>query len=200
MPEIDQAELQDRKKSLPAKARNPEDMTGRELVAAVKAARGSMPLAASKLDVSIVKLDRALLLSREAKSIVSFIKRKKNKGGWQHEWYDVSLEQVEEDVRRKAALYRSEALDVLLQIAMQPLSENIYANQVKMQAAMKLVDLPGVKVDPKTGDEIAVTLKLLNDDFQKNQPRLRLIRETVREAVFDLGSVVEPEAVVRLPD
>jgi hypothetical protein len=175
-----------------------DEMTGEQLLEAVRNAKGNVSVAAAMLNVSVERLDRALFLTAETKRIAREMRR------WQRKTRPAfalgTIEQVEADIQRKAILYKHEAMDVLIEIARQPLNENAYHNQIKLQAAMKLVDLPGLKLDSRASEEVAATLKLLDEEFRKNAPRLRVIRETVREMTFEpeRGSTVEGRATARL--
>jgi hypothetical protein len=197
MPKINGSELQDGQELIPAaEARIAEDLSADEVYAAVREARGDIENAARALSTTVGQLDRALSMSRRANEMARLIGKFTMRGKKISDRY---LKQIENRIERKAVFYRSEAMDVLMQIASMPLTDNAYHNQIKMQAAMKLVDIPRVQTaaDAKQSDDIAITLRLLNEEFQKNAPRLRVIRETVREMAFEDGATADGSVALR---
>lgn len=180
VPSVYRPELQDGEKPQ-EKALGKADLA-RAVGKALRDSRGDIVLASRQMNMSVAKFAEAIKMSRQFRKLARELKRHQENAHGQHVLRG-TIEQIEEDVRRKAILYKHEAMDVLLEIASQPLTENGYNNQIKLHAAMKLVDLPGVKIETHLSDHLAETLKILNDDFNRNAPRLRVIRETVRETV-----------------
>src|SRR5208282_602392 len=134
MPEVNGAESKNRQ-VVAKKAWQPEGIGSIEILNALREAKGNVPLAASMLDISVAKFDRALYLAKETKKIAREIRRWRRQANNMH-FLVGSMEQIEEDIQRKAILYKHEAMDVLMAIAMQPLNENNpYHNQIKLQAA-----------------------------------------------------------------
>jgi hypothetical protein len=145
---------------------------------AIKQTNGNLVAAADKLGVAVSRLDRVIRL---APQIYRFAGELKNIKGYA-EYSRVSIERIEEDIARRAILYRSEALDSIRDIATMPLSDNSAQNQVKLLAAVRLYNETN---DPQMGTEIDQTLRALNADYQRTAPRIKKIRETVREISYE---------------
>lgn len=135
---------------------------------------GDIPLTASRLNVSISSLDRTIRLSKEVHRFVMQMKRTRVDRSWD----GLSLKDIEEDVLRKAALYRSEAQDEIYRLATMPISDNSAQLQVKLSAAVFLFGKTG---ESTMGSEIDGVLQRLDQMYKENAPRIRSVRERVIE-------------------
>jgi len=96
------------------------------------------------------------------------------------------LAQVEEDIKVKALLYRSDALTALHSLATMEVNANTNSAlaQVKLLAAQRLYQETS---DAGAGPgEIESTLRILNERFQEAAPRIKAIRERIVE--FENGA------------
>jgi hypothetical protein len=86
--------------------------------------------------------------------------------------------QLEEAIKHRMARFQTDALDALHDLATMPVSENSAQNQVKLLAAKLLA---GTLLSPEASGDEDETNKLLlrriNEEFERNAPRLRMIRE-----------------------
>lgn len=155
---------------------------------ALKESSGNLVLAAVRLETTVAKLDREIRLSQQ---LCRFVHELKNTAGPYIEYRKMSLSEVEEDIRVRSILYRSQALDALNDLAMMPIGENSALAQVKLLAAQRLYAETG---DSKFGNEIDQTLRRLNEDYHLAAPRIKSIRE--RTVTFESGNrtrVIEAE-------
>jgi hypothetical protein len=81
----------------------------------------------------------------------------------------------ERTVLQRMKLYRRDALDVLHDLAMMPRSDNSANNHLKYLAACKLVG--NLEAPEATNNALPDFLKKLNDDYRKNAPRIKEVRE-----------------------
>ena len=77
-------------------------------------------------------------------------------------------------VERRVALYRVVGLDSLHELATMPIDANSAQNQVRLAAAARLA---GPTEGGLAGGDMAETLRHLNEQYQKESPRLRVVRE-----------------------
>lgn len=162
---------------------------------ALKESGGSLVLAASRLGVSVSKLDNAIQMSRPGKwpAFVRALQRVK----LTEEYRKMSLAQIAEDIERRVMLYRSEALDAIRDLATMPLSDNSAQNQVKLAAAIRLYGETREKV---ANDAISEVLRSINEDFRESAPRLRTIRREIQEMTFEGGEKLAIEGTVTAAD
>lgn len=154
---------------------------------AIEESDGDLVLASSKLGVAVSRLDRVIRL---APKLLKFAGELKRVDGYKA-YARTSIERVEEDITRRSVLYRSEALDAIRAIAMMPISENSAQNQVKLAAAVRLY---GETREAAAGDEIQHVLRVINEDYRTSAPRLKSVRETIREVTFEDRPAIEGTA------
>lgn len=171
-----------------------EDLKISELIPAtireeIRHARGNLVLASSRLGVSVSRLDRVLQLAPKILMFAGELQRVSKEKEEKNKLYlKAHVEQVEEELARRAILYRSEALDAIRDLATMPLSDNSAQNQVKLAAAIRLY---GETKEKAIGEEIQATLlQALNKDFHEKAPRLRSIRQTT--VTFEDGAPQQP--------
>ena len=138
--------------------------------AALIEARGDIFVASQMLGVTALRLDRAVRVSPMLQAIECSILERKTEDGFDK----LTSEQLERDVQHRIRLYRVAGLDALHDIAVMPISENSAQNQVKLAAAARLA---GSTEGLGTGGEIGETLRALNEAYQQNAPRIRVVRE-----------------------
>lgn len=135
-------------------------------------ARGDIFVAAQLLSVTAIRVKRAIDVSPLLQ--ISLEQLAKLRASPEAE--KLSTERIEEAVRSRLALYRVAGLDALHDLATMPIDENSAQNQVKLAAAARLA---GSSDAGPGGGDIADTLRALNDQYQKDAPRIRLVRETL---------------------
>ncbi len=86
-----------------------------------------------------------------------------------------SDEQIQKAIAERLAIYRVAGLDALHDLATMPLDANSAQNQVKLAAAARLAGT----VEAAGGSGLEEILRELNSQYQKEAPRLRVIRERV---------------------
>lgn len=155
-------------KRLPAKIRE-----------ALHTCNWDLPLAARTLEMSLTQLDDALRQSKIIPKALSQWKRDLQRlPRLSQEYRRISLERIEEDLLRRHALYRSDAVDAIHALAMMPITDASGLMQVKLAAAVTLYKETG---DRTVGSEIDATLRALNDAYHQNAPRIKSIRERTIE-------------------
>lgn len=89
-------------------------------------------------------------------------------------------------VAQRREIYGISGMDAIYDIAMIPNSDNSMLMQVKLLAAKALVALRG---DDGSGKATPLDdmLAAMNDEFHKNAPKIRAVRETTREIVLESG-------------
>jgi hypothetical protein len=101
--------------------------------------------------------------------------------------------QLEEAIKHRMIRYQSDALDALHDLAMMPISENSAQNQVKLLAAKLLAEPLLAPENTGSKEEMNKVLRELNEEFQRNTPRLKLIRERIVEFQQEPPASVEAE-------
>lgn len=79
-----------------------------------------------------------------------------------------------DDLKKRAEHYRSDALDQLHEIAMQPIGEDSKALHVKFLAAQKLVDL---SIAGESAPTTGIDLTALREAYNAQSLRIRQVRE-----------------------
>lgn len=131
-------------------------------------ARGDIFVASQMLGITAIRLDRAIAVSDLLQETLAAVRDGKNSS--------LTLEQISAAVDKRTALYRVSGLDALHDLATMPIDENSAQNQVKLAAAARLA---GTTEGSGGGGDLAETLRLLNEQYQKESPRLRVVRERV---------------------
>ena len=129
-------------------------------------ARGDIFIASQLLRVTAIRLDRAIQVSAALQACYETVKEQ-GKG--------VPVEVIHAAVERRLSLYRVAGLDALHDLASMPIDANSAQNQVKLAAAARLAGT----VESAGGSGIEETLRELNAQYQKEAPRLRVVRERV---------------------
>lgn len=165
--------------SLPASQPSYLQLTEDGIKQALIEARGDVFVASQLLRVTAIRIDRAITVSEVLQETLAGI-RKAGKG--------VPIEQIHEAVEKRLSLYRVAGLDALHDLATMPINENSAQNQVKLAAAARLAG----ETASAGGGDLADTLRQLNDAYQKEAPRLRIVRErttieTIPERVVGEG-------------
>jgi hypothetical protein len=142
------------------------NLTEENIKFALIEARGDLFIASQMLGVTALRLHRdvqlSLVLQATLDECSKFAKR------------DVSKDQLQRAVETRLAVYRVVGLDALHDLATMPIDSNSAQNQVKLAAASRLAGEVGTG---STGNEIAETLRALNDEYHKHAPRIRVTRE-----------------------
>jgi len=162
----------------------PVPLTEPAIEKALIEARGDLFLASQLLGhVTVTRLDRAIRLSGRLQTAFLAIEE----ACQDPEYARRTAEQVEQDVARRLALYRSDGLDALHEIATMPLSENSAQNQVKLAAAARLAG--GSESGPQDSG-IESTLAALNQAYHQAAPRIKSVRERI--ITFDTPEPLPP--------
>ena len=147
-------------------------------------AQGDLYVASDLLGgVTLVALDRAIRRSERLQHVFSGIKAVRALPNYDR----LSGEQVAEEVRRRLTIYRADALEALHQLATMPVSEDGFANQTKMAAAVRLMG-GGLEHSQDAGG-IDDTLRQLNEQYQRDAPKIRSIRERIVEFETDSPAI-----------
>lgn len=123
-------------------------------------------MASQLLQITAIRLNRAVQVSPALQACLETT-RELGKG--------VSKEAIAEAVENRMALYRVAGLDALHDLAVMPIDANSAQNQVKLAAAARLAGT----VEGGDGGGLEATLRELNQQYQAEAPRLRVIRERV---------------------
>lgn len=155
--------------------------------AALVEARGDLFVASQLLGITAVRLDRAIAVSSLLQATIAAIRNQKL--AQDHNLQsDIDFQQ---SIDRRLSLYRVVGLDALHDLATMPIDENSAQNQVKLAAAARLAG----PTDGHSGSgEIESTLRELNEAYQKEAPRLRVIREKTTIETLPAERVVHEEA------
>lgn len=129
-------------------------------------ARGDLFVASQLLGVTALRINRAVQISPTLQATLEVMKASDNRS---------TDAQIERAVQERVSLYRVTGLDALHDLAVMPISENSAQNQVKFAAGAKLIE--GVSGGSSAG-ELEVIFRELRETYQKEAPRLRVIRQT----------------------
>lgn len=161
-------------------------LTEESMKRALIEARGDIFIASQLLQVTALRLNRAIQLSPTLMAV--------------QQTFDTvgpgaSPKQLESAVSERTALYRVVGLDALHDLAAMPIDVNSAQNQVKLAAAARLVGEVG---GGQSSGELAGLIRELNETYQKEAPRLRVVRErttieTIPERVVSDQSPSESE-------
>lgn len=127
-------------------------------------ARGDIFVASQLLQVTAIRVNRAISVSQVLQETMAGVKES-GKGATEA--------QIHEAIAHRLAIYRVVGLDALHDLATMPIDANSAQNQVKLAAAARLAGT----VEPGSGIETGDILRELNQAYQQNAPRLRVIRE-----------------------
>lgn len=156
-------------------------LTEESMKAALIEARGDIFIASQFLHVSALRLNRAIQLSAVLQATLDALKEQ-GKG--------VSAEALHTAIEQRVSLYRVAGLDALHELATMPIDENSAQNQVKLAAAARLA---GSAESGGGSADVMETLRQLNESYQQNAPRLRVIREKTTIETLPAERVVSPE-------
>lgn len=169
-------------------------LTEDSIKAALIEARGDIFVGSQLLGVTAVRIARAIAASAHLQIVADELAAHRASP----EAEKKTSEQIEVAVRSRLALYRVVGLDALHDLATMPIDENSAQNQVKLAAAARLAG----STDSGMGSgDIADTLRSLNEQYQANAPKIRLVRETLtiehqlpeREIQADRPHIEQPE-------
>lgn len=145
--------------------------------AALIEARGDIFVASQMLGVTALRLNRAIQVSATLQATVDTLAQNQK---------EVSTSSIDRAIAERLAIYRVAGLDSLYELAMMPIDENSAQNQVRLAAAARLAGSPEASGG---GGDLAEALRDLNQLYQTNAPRLRVIRERL---VVEVGSPDTP--------
>ncbi len=135
-------------------------------------ARGDIFVASQMLGVTALRIHRAIRVSGQLQTVATEISERKADPSFEK----LSTEALESSVRERQSLYRDVGLDAQHDLATMPIDDNSAQNQVKLSAAARLA---GSSDAGTGGNEIADTLRALNEAYQSNAPRIRIVRQTL---------------------
>ncbi len=151
--------------------------------AALIEARGDLFVAAQWLSMPAMRLRRYIEASPVLTATLETLRLQETKA--------LPIELIHKAVEDRLAMYRVAGLDALHELATMPLDKNSAQNQVKLAAAARLA---GDQANYGSGDGLADTLRELNQSYQENAPRLRVIREKVTIEPVPSERVVGPSS------
>lgn len=157
------------------------NLTEEGIKAALLEARGDVFIASQLLGVTALRVNRAITVSPLLQATIDSI-RTVGKG--------VSPDDLNRAIESRLAFYRVVGLDELHALATMPIDANSAQNQVKLAAAARLA---GPADGFGVSGEAAETLRALNDLYQQNAPRLRVIREKMTVEVLPAERVVSEQ-------
>jgi prophage DNA circulation protein len=135
--------------------------------AALIEARGDIFIASQLLGVTAIRLNRAIQISPVLQASLEVLKESSQ---------GVSAAAIHKAIEDRMSLYRVAGLDALHDLATMPIDSNSAQNQVKLAAAARLA---GPQEGLSGSGDLAETLRALNEQYQKEAPRLRVVRERV---------------------
>lgn len=159
-----------------------EALTEAGIKAALIEARGDIFVASQILDVTAVRLYRAIQVSPVLQATLRTL-QDSPKG--------LSVEALHAAVEERIVLYRVAGLDALHDLATMPIDQNSAQNQVKLAAAARLA---GTVEGSTGGSDLAETLRELNKSYAENAPRLRVIREKTTVEMLPPERVVNDDS------
>lgn len=162
-------------------------LTEDSIKGALVEARGDIFVASQLLSITAIRLDRAIRVSETLQAVVLGIQDVKGSGAY----LQATAEDFGRAMERRMSLYRIAGLDALHELASMPLDQNSAQNQVKLAAAARLAGPPE---GSQGGGELADTLRELNQAYQQDAPRLRVIRERLTIETIAPERVIESEA------
>lgn len=151
----------------PNAVRHYENLTEASIKDALVEARGDIFIASQLLKVTAIRLHRAIQCSAVLQAALAAVKEAGP---------GMPLETIHKLIEARVAMYRVVGLDALHDLATMPIDSNSAQNQVKLAAAARLA---GSVEGQAGGSELADVLRELNQSYQENAPRLRVIREKV---------------------
>lgn len=149
--------------------------------AALIEARGDIFIAAQLLKITAIRLNRAIQTSNDLQATMDAVKEV-GKGS--------SEAQIHAAIAHRLGIYRVAGLDALHDLATMPIDANSAQNQVKLAAAARLAGT----VESEGGSDASDILRELNQAYQQNAPRLRVIREKTTIETLPTERVIEPDS------
>lgn len=147
-------------------------LTEDSLKAALIEARSDIFVASQILGVTALRVHRAIAVSATLQATqLAIIERTKD-----DKFEKASAEAISAAVESRIALYRVAGLDSLYELATMGLSDNSAQNQVRLAAAARLA---GPTEGVSTGGDIASALRELNEQYHREAPRIRVVRERI---------------------
>jgi len=151
--------------------------------------RGDLFIASQLLGITALRLDRAIRVSATLQAVVEGIRDVKGSDSYLH----ATATDFQKAIERRLVMGRIVGMDALIELASMPLDDNSAQNQVKLAAAARLA---GPAEGSQGGGELAEALRELNQAYQENAPRIRVMRQTVIEVTREppAGNVIDSEA------
>lgn len=128
--------------------------------------RGDIFVASQLLGITAIRLNRAIQVSPVLQATLDAVKTSSQ---------GASADQIQSAIAQRTSLYRVAGLDALHDLATMPIDANSAQNQVKLAAAARLAGT----VEGVDGGGLEATLRELNQQYQQEAPRLRVIREKI---------------------
>lgn len=144
-----------------------------EAQAALVEARGDLFVAAQILQVTALRLSRAIQVSPTLQGTMDYLSGLDKRRS-------VTDAQIHEAIALRMGLYRVAGLDALHDLATMPINENSAQNQVKLAAAARLAG--GLEAGG-AGGEMGDTFRELRELYESHAPRLRVVRERTTTTV-----------------
>ncbi len=134
-------------------------------------AGGDLFVASQLLEITALRLERCIRTSAALQVAHDEILKANAHG---EPYAKRSLDNLNEAIQHRLSLYRVVGLDSLAELATMPLDANSAQNQVRLAAAARLA---GEAQPTIGGDSLADTLRLLNEQYHQQAPRIRVVRE-----------------------
>jgi hypothetical protein len=90
--------------------------------------------------------------------------------------------EFEDLASKKMKLFRYDAYDAAYDIAMMPLTDSVAMNNLKLSACRFLI---GGQAEEQAENPIQETMRQLQENYRKTAPRIKGVRETVREVLYE---------------
>lgn len=135
-------------------------------------ARGDLFICAQLLKISVIQLRHFIKGSTLVQQALKAAQEKAVEG----DVTAMSDQEYANAIAERERLYRIVALDAMHDLAAMPISDNSSQNSVKLAAASRLA---GPTAQESAGHELAETLRQLNESYQKQAPRIKVVRETL---------------------
>jgi hypothetical protein len=140
------------------------NLTEDSIKTALIEARGDIFIASQMLGITALRMTRAIQVSPILQATMEAIPENS----------EAPLDSIRKAVEQRLVIYRVVGLDALADLATMPINSNSAQNQVKLAAASRLA---GSAESGLSGSEVDQTLRLLNDEYQKHAPRIKVTRE-----------------------
>lgn len=158
-------------------------LTEESMRTALIEARGDIFVASQLLQVTALRLNRAIQISPTLQAALSECKLAGP---------GIGEKELEGLIRTRVGLYKVVGLDALHDLAAMPIDSNSAQNQVKLAAAARLVGESG---NGSSSGDLEGIFRELRETYQAEAPRLRVIRERTTIETMPERLVSDPDSL-----